>query len=293
MLQLCQNYERCRNKMEKSNIAKRIAACVSSICNAGNKEEFAPVVLEAFSSVSNEEPRQRLFTISRKVGQDWSESDKRRLANACMSQISADINGFSMGGPKVSTNIQAIYTLSICASMDQLSKLASLHDSTRYLQACLYTHAKTRSDIQWLQDEFEDDAKKSLRGLGSNIQFSSYAIGMALRKEDFTGDILSASAESKIVKKLCEVVRSGKLSSEELTCCLLALGWICDQCERSSELPAELIQDVYETIRDVDYSYSTLVAMKQDKAKTIALKMVNGDLLNVDEEQFLLMKLEQ
>lgn len=74
---------------------------------------------------------------------------------------------------------------------------------------------------------------------------------------------------------------------------LLALGWICDQRERSSELPADLLQEVYETIRDVDYSYSTLVAMKLDKAKTIALKMVNGDLLNVDEEQFLLTKLEQ
>lgn len=293
MLQLCQNYERCHNKTEKSNIAKRIAACVNSICNAGNKEEFAPVILEAFSSVSNEEARQRLFTIARKIGQAWSEYDKRRLANACMSQISADINGFSTGGPKVSTNIQTIYTLSICANMDQLSKLAALHDSTRYRQACLYTHAKTRSDIQWLQDEFEEDAKKSLRGRGSNIQFSSYAIGVALRKEGASSDILSASTEGRIVKKLCEVIRSGKLSSEELTCCLLALGWICDQRERTSALPAELIREVFETIRDEEFYYSVLVSMKQEKAKTIALKMVNGDILNVDEEQFLLTKLER
>lgn len=293
MLQLCQNYERCRNKQEKSNIAKRISTCVSSICNAGNKDEFASVVLEALGSVSSEEPRQRLFTIARKVGQNWNESEKRRLAMACISQISADISGFSIGGPKVSTNIQAIYTLSICANMDQLSKLAALHDTTRYLQACLYTHAKTRSDIQWLQDEFESDAKKSLRSMGSNIQFSSYAIGVALRKEGTSGSILSPFVEGKIVSKLCEVVRSGNLSSEELTCCLLALGWICDQRESSSELSAELIREVFETIRDVDYSYNTLIAMKQDKAKTIALKMVNGDLLNVDEEQFLLTKLEQ
>ncbi|XME04053.1 Hsp70 family protein [Lachnospiraceae bacterium C1.1] len=294
MLQLCQNYERCRNKQEKSNIAKRISACVSSICNAGNKEEFASVVLEALESVSSEEPRQRLFTIARKVGQNWNESEKRRLAMACMSQISADINGFSMGGgPKISTNIQAIYALSICASMDQLSKLASLHGTTRYLQACLYTHAKTRTDIQWLQDEFEADVKKSISGLGNNIQFSSYAIGVALRKEDSDIKILSASAEGRIVSKLCEVVRSGNLSGEELACCLLALGWICDQRESASELSSELIHEVFETISDVGDIYNTLVAMKQDKTKAIALKMVNGDLLNVDEEQFLLTKLEQ
>ncbi len=110
MLQLCQNYERCKNKQEKSNIAKRIAACVNSICNAGNKDEFAGAILEALSSVSSEESRLRLFTIARKVGTEWNDSEKRRLAMACMGQVSADINGFSTGGPKVSTNIQAVYT---------------------------------------------------------------------------------------------------------------------------------------------------------------------------------------
>ncbi|MBE5936881.1 MAG: Hsp70 family protein [Lachnospiraceae bacterium] len=293
MLQLCQNYERCKNKQEKSNISKRIAASVSSICNAGNKSEFAEVVLDALQSVSSEEPRQRLFTIARKIGSEWSESEKRRLAMACMSQISADINGFSMRGPKTSTNIQAIYTLSICANMDQLTKLSALHESTRYLQACLYTHAKTRSDLQWLQDEFESDVSKSKKGLRNNIQFSSYAIGVALRKDGISKGILSAEAETKIVKKLCEVVQMGNLTSEELTCCLLALGWICDQREYSSEISGSVIQEVFDTIRSVDDYYSVLTAMKQAKAREIAIKMVNGDLLNVDEEQFLLTKLEQ
>ena len=293
MLQLCQNYERCKNKQEKSNISKRIAASVSSICNAGNKSEFAEVVLDALQSVSSEEPRQRLFTIARKIGAEWSESEKRRLAMTCMSQISADINGFSMGGPKTSTNIQAIYTLSICANMEQLTKLSALHESTRYLQACLYTHAKTRTDLQWLQDEFESDVNKSKRGLGNNIQFSSHAIGVALRKDGISKGILSAEAETKIVKKLCEVVQMGNLTSEELTCCLLALGWICDQREYSSEISGSVIQEVFNTIRSVDDYYSVLTAMKQTKAREIAIKMVNGDLLNVDEEQFLLTKLEQ
>lgn len=293
MLQLCQNYERCKNKQEKSNISKRIAASVSSICNAGNKNEFAEVVLDALQSVSSEEPRQRLFTIARKIGSEWSESEKRRLTMACMSQISADINGFSMGGPKTSTNIQAIYTLSICANMEQLTKLSALHDSTRYLQACLYTHAKTRSDLQWLQNEFESDVSKSKKGLGNNIQFSSYAIGVALRKDGISKGILSVEAETKIVKKLCEVIQMGNLTSEELICCILALGWICDQREYISEISGGVIQEVFDTIRGIDDYYSVLTAMKQAKAREIAIKMVNGDLLNVDEEQFLLTKLEQ
>ena len=102
---------------------------------------------------------------------------------AWMSQISADINGLFVEGPKTPTNIQAIYALSICANANQLSKLAVLHNTSRYLQACLYTHAKTQTDLQWIQDEFERDVKQSIKGLGSNIQCSSYAIGIALRKD--------------------------------------------------------------------------------------------------------------
>lgn len=294
MLQLCQNYEKCRNKVEKSNIAKRIATNVSSICNAGNKEDFAPVVLDALLSVTSEEARQRLFTIARKIGTAWNETDKKRLAMACMSQISADIRGFSMGGgPKVSTNIQAIYTMSICANMDQLSKLSALHNTTRYLQACLYTHAKTKSDLQWLQDEFEEDAKKSIRGFANNIQFSSYAIGIALKKDGLRETILSSEAEGKIVKQICNVITTGRLSDEELTCCILALGWICDQREKLSDIDSSIIQEVFETIRNIDDYYSILTVMKQEKPRNVATKMVNGEHLNVDEEQFLLTKLER
>lgn len=293
MLQLCQNYEKCKSKQEKSNIAKRIAVCVGNICSAGNKNEFADVVLEALRDVSSEEARQRLFVIARKAGTEWSESEKKRLASICMNQISAEISGFSMGGLKVSTNIQAIYTLSICASMDQLSRLSPLHDNTRYQQACLYTHAKTRSDLQWLQDEFETDAKRALMNYGSNIQFSSHAIGVALRKGDSANSILSAAAEGSIVRRLCEVVRAGNLSSEELTCCILALGWICDQRERPSEIAGSIIQEALDTIQNTEDYYSVLTMMRQEKARGIAAKMVKGDFLNVEEEQFLLTRLEQ
>ncbi len=152
MLQLCQNFEKCRNKNEKSKISKKLSSCVSNICNAGNKDKFADVVLEALSDLSSEEARQRLFVIARKVGTEWNEIQKRKLASICMAQINADINGFSIGGAKVSTNIQAVYTLSICATIEQLNRLEALHGFSRYVQACLYTHAKTRTDLQWLQE---------------------------------------------------------------------------------------------------------------------------------------------
>ena len=291
MLQLCQNYEKCRQKQEKSNLAKRISTSVSNICNAGNKEEFAEAVLDALSNTSSEEPRQRLFIIARKTAYSWKESEKKKLAAACMSQISADLHGFSMGGPKVSTNIQAILTLSVCGSFEQLSELSQLHDSSRYLQACLYTHAKTRTDLSWLQEEFERDVKQVKRNFGSNLQFSSYAIGVALRKDGIS--ILSPQTEENIVKDLCEVICTGRLTTEELTCCILALGCICDQRKQETEMSLLVIQEALQVIRDIEDYYSVLVTMKCEKPREVAKKMINGDSLNEDEEQFLLTKLEK
>lgn len=294
MLQLCQNYEKCKINQKKTNILKRIALCVSSICNAENKNEFAPVIIEGLQSVISEEARQRLFAIARKIGTQWTDSDKRCLAEECLRQLSPDINGFSINaGPKVSTNIQAIYTMSVCANIDELNRLSKLHGEPRYHQACLYTHAKTKTDLQWLQNEFENDVKKTLRGVVNNIQFSSYAIGIALRKDGLNNVNLPEKQEGKIVKKLCETIASGKLSDEELTCCILALGWICDQRESISELDNCIIQEVLDNLKNIEYHYPVLAVMKQERLLEVAIKMVNGEGLNVDEEQFLLTKLEQ
>lgn len=293
IIQICQNYEKCKSKVEKNNIAKRIASCVNNICNAGNKSEFAQIILEALSRVSSEETRQRLFIIARKIGSEWTDSEKRRLATACMDQISVELNGFSTVGPKVSTNIQAIYTLSICANMDQLRRLSSLHDSSRYLQACLYTHAKTKSDFEWLNNEFKKDVEQTLKGFSSNLQFSSYSIGIALCKDTMNCGTISVQDENKIVKTLCKVIISGKLTSEELTCCILSLGWICDQRKYLSQIEYSIMQEVLDTIKNVEHYYSAIIAMKQEKPRSVVTKMIHGDALDVDEEEFLLIKLNK
>lgn len=296
MLQLCKNLEKNGKSKgkDKSNIAKRIAACVEGICSAQNKEDFSTVILKQLENVSSEEVRQRLFTISRKIGTSWNEKEKRKLAQLCMNQISAEINGLSMGsGPKISTNIQAIYTLSMCANETQLEKLSVLHDRTKYLHACLYAHAKTKTGFTWIKEEFEQDAKKVLRGNGSNIQVSVYAIGIALRKDELTQASVSVEMQTKIVNKICDVISSGNLSSEELTCSILALGWICDQRRIVSDISNSSIRTAIEIIKNLGDYYRFLNISKQEKSCQIAMKMINGDALDVEEERFLLTKLEK
>ena len=291
LMQLCENYEKYKVSPQKSVIAKRIAAVVNNIAQAGNKEAFAEPILERLRTVSCEEARHRLFILARKIGNCWTEAEKVRLANVCMNQINGVLQGFSVYGPRVTTNTQALYTLMICANEEQLRKVEKLHKETKYLQPCLYLHAKTRTAVEWLKEEFEKDVRRMEQEVGCNLQFSTYAIGMALRK-DGQPKVMSVKEEAKIVKKICQIIGTGNISAETLTSCVLALGFICDQRTEGTKQSADVILKVLKTIREIGYNYPMATTMHTDKTVKVVEKMINGDLLNAEEEKFLLTKLD-
>lgn len=293
LLQLCQNYDKQKkNVQEKSELAKRISACVKRICGAGNKGEFAREILAAFSMGLPEETRQRLFTISRKMAEEWTEAERNRLSEICLAQLGPALCDIQAQGPKVSTNIQAIYALGVCGKQKHMKKLETLHGNSKYLQACLYAHAKTRTELSWLLAEMDKDLAQAQKKRASNLQFSSYAAGVALRKEG-AGHALDTKAEEKVVRKLTEGIRSGSLEQEALNCCILALGWIGDQRKEISGLDGQVIQEAMKTIHYLEDYYPLLTALGCGKARKVAIKMLEGEALNDEEEQFLLKRLEQ
>ena len=295
LVQLCQNLEKIRGGQgqDKNGMMNmRIYNCIDSICKAGNKEEFAPAVLDALENNTSEVIKLRLFVIAKKIGDFWSNDEKKRLARLCMSQISADITGFPMEkGPRVNTNIEAIYAMSICANAEQLSRLSPLHSIVKYRQVCLDTHAKTRTEIQWLQDEFFHDVRKTLERKESNIQFSAYAIGAALKKDGLSEPILPFQKEERIIQQLCKVIRAGVLSEKALICCVLSLGWISDQRENIFKLDERMEQEILDILENLDFFYPTFT--HQEEERKVAMKMVKGERLTNSEEQFLLKKLER
>ncbi len=290
LVQLCQNYEKCKDTAEKSKIAKRISAGSNSICNAGNKEEFAEVILDKLASTPSEEAKMRIFTIARRIGPAWNHSQKKALARVCMNQIASALHGLSPSGRRVSTNIQAIYTLSICGDTRQLTRLSPIHETPAYLQACLYTHGRTCTDIKWLQEELEKDIRKAAKSQSNNIQFSAHAMGIALRREE--GREPSSQAQEQAAGRLCDAIRTGNLNKEELISCILALGCICDQREQMSEMKPQMFRQVADTVERLEGFYSVLKAMSCGKAREVAGKMIRGEVLSGEEERFLLTKLE-
>lgn len=129
-----------------------------------------------------------------------------------------------------------------------------------------------------------------LAQIKSNIQFSSRAVGIALNKEGTRH--LPAKTEKKIVEQLCEVIQSGKLRKDELYPCILALGCTCDQRRTKGNIELSLIYTALNTIQGIELYYPVFAVMSCSKSRSIAEKMIYGELLDKDEEEFLLTKLE-
>lgn len=134
VLQLCKNYEKSRNRGEKSQIARRLKVSVNSICNASNKEAFAVPILEALSQTFSEVGKQRMFAIAAEICECWSEAEKKRLARACMCQLGVALQGIDVDECRFYTDVRAMRALEICGTEEQKAKIVGLHKNSKYWQ---------------------------------------------------------------------------------------------------------------------------------------------------------------
>ena len=165
-----------------------------------------------------------------------------------------------------------------------------MHNCSEYHQACLYAHAVSNTSLEWLAEEFFNDAKSLKNGSSNYIQFTSYSIGLALNKNE-NPDISKKDIE-KIIKKLTQLVDSAELTSEQLTSCVLALGWICafNNIEAWNIGP-EIISNVKDVLSKIEYIYEYDISQKSERVRSIAGKLIDGYELSDDDEKFLLEKI--
>ncbi len=73
---------------------------------------------------------------------------------------------------------------------------------------------------------------------------------------------------------------------------MLALGWICDRRQQGMKISGQVIGEALNTLQNLEGEYKAFVIAKCIKPREVAMKMMNGEFLNEDEERFLLIKLE-
>ena len=176
----------------------------------------------------------------------------------------------------------------MCGSEDDIANLTNLHGDDRFRMANLYTHAVTKTDVDWIYYEFKKDCNKILHDMKSNIQISAHALGLAFKLDD--RPTYSGIRREQIVNDLCNVIRSCKLNPVELTTCLKALGLVCDR-RRANELPQSSFDAVAQLFRELGTLYGRAPAPLY-KVQSVAQKMINGEALTAEEEDSLLMKID-
>lgn len=232
----------------------------------------------------------RLMVVARKIAQDWTEKQQKKLVDICMDKLNPVIMGFGHGGASTNTFIQAIYALGSFGSERELSKLASIHDNSHYYQACLYAYGKAQYNHQWLLKKFKDDCDKAKRYQNNYLQRTAYALGMSLRKGT---DILSTEInENDVVKILCNVIENANLDVNGLVNCLLALGWVCDQRYGDNIVSDSNLKRAKLVIGSIQNWYDDELVIKSTKIRILANKMISGETLSDEDERFLLTKLD-
>jgi len=287
---LCHKQEKLRDAKTKGEMAKRISQRVKLICYAGNKEAFAEPILSELAFCNCETAKHRLFRMARALGSTWNESQRNKLARLCMNQLESEMKGLPAMGVRVSAHVEAIMTLSICGTKEHLKGLRGIHNNSRYHQACLFVHGKTGTELDWLYSEFCRDITLAERGIRNNLQFSAQSMGHALKKSNAI--IENVSLCEDVVMKLLRSIKAGKLTSEALICAMLAVGWICDQRTEQGKIHAQVLEDALYVIGTLSQNEDALVAVKCEKVATVACKMMQGIMLEQEEEEFLLTKLE-
>lgn len=288
---LCERKYTAKGNAQK-DVINKLSQSSSSIAAAGNKAEFARPLLEMLCYTNNDELRLRLFTIARKHVAYWTEQQRQSLARECLNQLQGVLQGFPYYGPKINVNIQAIYTLGCCGSKEQVAKVQPLAAENRYYTASLYALGKSRVAGSFVQEVFQRDAY--CESNKCNLQVTAHALGMALRLED--GGRAAGLDVDQAVKDLCFIINNRTVLdvnySSEIVCCLIALAYACDQRFGGNTVSAASMELARQTLANLNRNYSTEVMMRLAKATGVAYKMLDGESLSEDEEEFLLKKLE-
>lgn len=288
---LCERKSTAKGNVPK-DVINKLSQRTSSIAAAGNKAEFARPLLEMLCYTNNDELRLRLFTIARKHVAYWTEQQRQSLARECLNQLQGVLQGFPCYGLKINVNIQAIYTLGCCGSKEQVAKVQPLAAENRYYTASLYALGKSRVAGSFVQEVFQRDAY--CESNKCNLQVTAHAMGMALRLED--GGRAAGLDVDQAVKDLCFIINNRTVLdvnySSEIVCCLIALAYACDQRFGGNTVSAASMELARQTLANLNRNYSTEVMMRLAKAAGVAYKMLDGESLSEDEEEFLLKKLE-
>ena len=91
----------------------------------------------------------------------------------------------------------------------------------------------------------------------------------------------------EVVELLLKAVDELYMHTNDMISCFVALGRICDSRIERATISLDLIQKVISSMNG-RYIYMDESKQATEKCRRVALKLINGEVLTVDDEQYLL-----
>ena len=289
MSQLCDKFVRVSG-MRQSTIAKQIRDIFLSICAADNRADFAPHLLKMITLTRNDYMRMRCLTIARKTCHEWNDEQRALLAQRCLTCLQNELHGMFWERPeKNNTKNQAIMTLAKCGTEQELDSLRTLHNASAFKSSLIYAHSHTATQVPWLLSLLQHDLKTLKSGHRSSIQDTAIAFAVLFR--DSQKEEIGGVNRNIPVKLFRDAIFIGGMKTNELICCLLALGSLCDR-RLSSTVSEESYHFADEAIEKAQSYVPETPSVTCDRAAEITRKMITGTALQDDEEVYLLERIE-
>ena len=189
----------------------------------------------------------------------------------------------------VNSQIQAIYTLGLCASRSQLVELERYHNRKYFQEALLYTHARTKSSVEWIYEVFKGDLRMNKAVTCTHLGQSLFAMALAMYNDGSHAEC--CISKNEIVDIICNLINQKALTRASMHTAVLGIGWICDQRYENDLLP-EVLEKAKDTIQNMPVLYP-LETNHMTALRGMVMKILSGEALTVAEEKLLLEQLNK
>ena len=285
----CNRFEQPGRK--NGGFSKLIRKMVTDIIMAGNRADVLDMLMTEFKFMDNyrTEYKIRLFIIGRRLAGCMDEKQKKIMAGACMEELRNPSTFFYSNLSYVNSQIQAIYTLGLCASRSQLVELERYHNRKYFQEALLYTHARTKSSVEWIYEVFKGDLRMNKAVTCTHLGQSMFAMALAMYNDGSHAEC--CISKNEIVDIICNLINQKALTRASMHTAVLGIGWICDQRYENDLLP-EVLEKAKDTIQNMPVLYP-LETNHMTALRGMVMKILSGEALTVAEEKLLLEQLNK
>ncbi len=265
---------------KRKALEQKISSMKQRIRSCGNPADFAEPMLHLLGKNTSAVARIHLLPVARHICQHWTDAQRKRLTKLCLEALESLLQGFPQKGQEVTANIALIYTIGVSGSLEDVKKLYPLMCEKSYREALLHVFGHMGIQQDWILSQVQYDIAHN-----ASYQNSLRALGLSVYRN--SSRTLAQEIDVNEAVKLCtHLIQEGKCSNDHLNIALVTLGFLC--VEEQGLVTAKMRQEAVQVLEHLAQYYKLDLLTKAHRSKNIAMRLLEGKMLEEEDEQYLL-----